>query len=486
MRLPGRCRVVRKTHSNTQLPGLGVGVGPWSRLGLEFGVGVRGTAVAAILLALVGCSEPYRGEPAYSPFAASRPRPPVPEGPLDLEACLAVARANRRSLRIADRRVLIAKDRVSEGWATVLPKLQWDGRASWRNNDPGGVFGGGAVVSGERDVRLSRLTLLVPIYDFGASPTRLGILHGEVEIAGLDADRARQDLELAVRAAYFRVLEARKIQEVVDESIAVVERQLQIAKEFLSQGIVSRSDVLTAEVQLAERRQERILAQGNADLAVATLNRAMGIDVTRPTEVRDVLETGPWTGSFEAALRAAIDARPDLRALAKQVENQQDDYRATEATLAPRFYGFGQYEVTSDRYQMNKDWWSGGIGVQWSIFDGGQTFAQLRRKKKEIAEAIDLHDERIDDVVLEVKEAHVSLVGAAERIPVAKKAVEQGEENLRVVNDQYKQGILSSADVLREEDRLSRAKSSCYRSLYDYQEALARLIHAIGGAPPVK
>jgi len=101
----------------------------------------------------------------------------------------------------------------------------------------------------------------------------------------------------------------------VADSIGLVERQLQIAQDFYDQGLVARSDVLTAEVQLADRRQQAIQAENNVQLARATLNRLMSLDVGEPTRIVDVLETEPWQGSFESALQVAVERRPDLEAL---------------------------------------------------------------------------------------------------------------------------------------------------------------------------
>ncbi len=86
--------------------------------------------------------------------------------------------------------------------------------------------------------------------------------------------------------------------------------------------------------------------------------------------------------------------------------------------------------------------------------------------------------------MLQVKQAFLGVREAAERIPVARKSIEEAEENLRMVRDQYAQGLRTSAEVLIEEDRLARARSSYYGSLYDYHDAFARLTNAIGGPPP--
>ena len=118
------------------------------------------------------------------------------------------------------------------------------------------------------------------------------------------------------------------------------------------------------------------------------------------------------------------------------------------------------------------------------LVDGFGTQFRLKRKKKEIAESIDFHDERLDDILLDVTQAFLLTRDSAERLPVARKSVDLAEENLRVTRDQYLAGLVSTADLLAEEDRLSQARSNHVRALYECHASAARLVHATGGPLP--
>jgi outer membrane protein TolC len=66
---------------------------------------------------------------------------------------------------------------------------------------------------------------------------------------------------------------------------------------------------------------------------------------------------------------------------------------------------------------------------------------------------------------------------------VARQAIGLAEENLRVARDQYGAGLVTTADLLVEEERLSSARPAYFRALYDYHDAVARLAHAVGADP---
>jgi outer membrane protein TolC len=458
----------------------------------------RSSFAAALLgAALTACATPRDGEAEYVPAPLDAPpgaaapvtsADPLEAGPrpaLDLDACLRLARENSRRLSVAARRVLIADDRVDETIAGILPRLSAEGRFSARNNDAGVQRPGAPGISfQEREVGTASLSAIVPIYSFGRSSNRYDAATLGVEVAELEQTQAHQDLELAVRDAYFRLLEAQKIALVVEASLEVIDRQLEVARDFLAQDLVARSDVLAVEVQRAERQQESILAANNIDLATAVLNRLLGLPGDQRTAVQDVLEVVPVRTDLRDVLRLAIERRPDLEVARRRISIAQSQWRATRADFFPIIYAFGSYNYTSDEFQLNQDWLSGGAAIEWPIFDGGVTYTRLRRQEREIDEAIDLRDERLDDAVLEVRQAWLEQHAAAERVPVARKAIELADENLRIVRDQYGQGLVTSTDVLLEEDRLSRARSSHFRALYSYHQAHARLTHAIGGSAP--
>jgi len=434
---------------------------------------------------------------------------------MTLEECIQLAVAHHGSLRIADRRILIAQDRVLEAWAVDLPKLTAQGRFDIREKETVASSAGstaaaaagtiqarsGSTVTGsnlsssstssssrrtsvDRDITSGSITAIVPIYNFGLGYHQRQAARYGVEVAEFTAARTEQDLILSVSQAYYRILEAQKIKWVVEESIKTVERQLAVARDFLSQGLVAKNDVLVVEVQLAQRHQELIQAENNIQLAIATLNRLMDQSVTRDTKVVDVLEVQPWKGSFDTVFRLAINNRPDLAALRRLVRIAEENYRTSRAGLAPQISIYGTWSFADVDKVKDKDSGVGGIIADWSVFDGGFTYAQMAERAKLINEAIDQQSEQEKDIILDVKRAYLNLNEAVEQIPVARKNVELAVENMRITRVQYDQGLMTSADVLLEEQRLSQARSSYYQALYKYHESYAVMVNAIGTSLP--
>lgn len=431
-----------------------------------------------ILLVLAGCATPHADDPPYRPPSlrtGAREETRDPAGPLTLEACLREALAQSRALRIADRRALIARDRADEAITALLPRVSAEGRFEARNNDPGAVFNGVGVIAGEKRFAAGALTVLVPVYDFGRSINAGEAARREGDRAEHDAAGARLRVETETTLAYFRVLEARGIVRVVEESLRAVERQAAAAREARAQGLAAANDVVAAEAQEAERRQQLLAARNNARIAEAVLNRFLGRDLSSPLEIEDPGDAAARAGTFEGDLTEALDRRPDLAALRSGVEAAQARWRGMRDGFLPRVWLYGSANATTDDFVLNKRWLSGGVGVEIPLFDGGATITGTRRAGHEVELAVDESAEAADDAALAVLKARLDAEEAEARVPVARKAVELATENLRVTRDMYAQGMATGTDVLLEEDRLARSLSAALRARYAVHEAHARL-----------
>ncbi len=429
--------------------------------------------------AIAGCATPHGDDPVYRPPSVARGERPAPPAEtaraLTLRAAIREALGSSRGLRSADRRILIARDRGDEMLAMLLPRVSAQGRFDARGSDPGAVFNGVAAITGEKRGVTGSLNVLVPIYDFGVSFNRLQAARLEEDRAGHEAADARLRLELDVALGFFRVLEARGILEVVEGSLESVTRQVGAAREARAQGLAAANDVIAAETQEAERRQQLLTARNNVRIAEAVLNRLLGRDLAAAVVLEDPGEPGPPSPPQGTELADALDRRPDLAALRTDIASSQARWRSTRDGLFPRIYAFGAWNLTTDDFVLHKSWISGGFGIEVPLFDGGATFAGIRRAGREIEQAVDRNAEGTDDAALSVMKAMLDVEESLARVPVAGKVVELAGENLRVTRDMYSQGLATGTDVLLEEDRLARARSGALQARYAVHAAQARL-----------
>jgi outer membrane protein TolC len=130
---------------------------------------------------------------------------------------------------------------------------------------------------------------------------------------------------------------------------------------------------------------------------------------------------------------------------------------------------------------LNRDeFWMVGVGVQWQLFDGGQA----RKKASALSfrsQAILLQRNDMTSMVeLQVRQAWLRRNETIERRQLTERAVEQAEENLRVVRDRYRNGEGTNTEVLDAEVLRSRSHSNYDNADFDAKLALYELARGVG------
>jgi outer membrane protein TolC len=82
--------------------------------------------------------------------------------------------------------------------------------------------------------------------------------------------------------------------------------------------------------------------------------------------------------------------------------------------------------------------------------------------------------------MLEVTQNYLNLLKTKERTMAASQSVHQAEENYRVTNETFKNGLSLNSDLLDAEFALMQAKTNYIQSLADYELAKAGLEKSIG------
>jgi len=140
----------------------------------------------------------------------------------------------------------------------------------------------------------------------------------------------------------------------------------------------------------------------------------------------------------------------------------------------------GGYNYLENQFLDDEEFLSAGIGVQWALFDGGQT-----RKR---AAALDrtgraTEDQRRDVeslIALQVRQAWLGVAESQERMKVSATAVEQAEENLRIAREQYGSGLGTQTQLLQAEALRVNALGNRDNATLDAGLARLTLARAVG------
>jgi outer membrane protein TolC len=121
-----------------------------------------------------------------------------------------------------------------------------------------------------------------------------------------------------------------------------------------------------------------------------------------------------------------------------------------------------------------------GLHVEVPLYAVGRHLGALRSADADIEAALADAPIILDAISLQVNLAYRGVVAARERIELARTAVVQAAENLRLVRVRYRNGNATPTDIVDSEAALTRSQQRFFSAAYTYLAALARLDYAIG------
>jgi len=404
-----------------------------------------------------------------------------------------------RKAAIADTRVTSAD--IREARSVLMPRLTFSETAT-RGNDPVYVFG--SELRQQRftnaDLALNRLNTPTPIGNFS---TRFGgtwnlfdsfaSWHGVNrakqmnDAAGHQLARTEQEIVFRVVDSYYAVLLATKQLEVAEQAMKTSQAIMDRSQARFDSGLVVESDLLTAKVRMAARKQELIRARNNLDLARAQLSTAMGAPVDsvfQPTEaLAEHMLPVPVLQEIE---KQALANRPDLKRIQSEEAAQQQSLAMAKSSFGPRVNAFAGWEMDNPAFVAGGGGnnWLGGVEVQFDIFQGGAKRAQLSRERALQERVTAMKQVAGDGVRLEVRRAYYDLDSARQEIEVARAAIAQAQDSLRINQNRYDGGLTTITDLLGAEEATRRSQTDYWEAVYRFHTSYANLELASGTLNP--
>ncbi len=446
---------------------------------------------SALLVALFALSFPRLlfGQQAQQPSLLS----------LQEAVNIALEKNPQRKAALADTEAASAD--VKEARSFLLPHATFSETAT-RSNDPVYVFGG--KLRQQRfttgDFSLNVLNTPVPfgnfttrfggtwnLFDSFASWRAVNRAERVKDAAGHQLDRTGQEIIFRVVDSYYAVLVAKKQLEVTEQAMKTAQAILDRSKDRFEAGVVVESDYLSAQVRLAARKQELIRAQNNLALARVQLSTAMGLSTQNVFDPADTLaERNLPATSLEEVEKHAVEMRPDLKRVRSEEAAQQQSVSIARSAFGPRVNAFAGWEADNATFVAGGGGnnWLAGIEVQFDIFQGGAKRAQLSRERAMQEKAAALKEMATDAVRLEVRRAYYDVDAARQQVEVARAAIAESQESLRINQNRYDSGLSTITDLLAAEEAARRSQTDYWEAVYRYHTGYANLELATGTLNP--
>lgn len=416
--------------------------------------------------------------------------------PLSLSQAVDLALKNNPTIKAVAAYAEAVQHGISEAKAGRYPRFDFS-EGFTRGNNPVYVFG--SLLTQEQftpnDFALNALntplplnnfltqfSAEMPVYDAGQSSRRIRDARLKAETAVQRKARTQQEVIFQVIDAYTRYLLAREGIRVAEASVAMTKSDLNRAQSRLQQGVAVSSDVLSAQAQLAQAQEDLLSAQNAKSLTQATLDVAMGLPEDAPTRIAGRLqETQFSAGRLQEREARAMSLRPDLNAVRFGRQRAKNATNMARAQFLPKVGIFSSWEEANQTFAARGgNNWVAGATLTFNIFDGGANAARLAEAHARELQANDEIYGMVSNVRLQVREAYLNLTTAHKRIAVARAAVSQSNESLRILQNRYGAGLITITDLLQAGTARTRAQENYLNAVFDYRLSYAALELATG------
>ena len=456
----------------------------------------------------------------------------TPTGPLDVEEAVRLALRQNYAFRRAEAGVGIAEGNRLDAMAGLLPSATGDysyatDKSTTTYNDLDlitqqiGSAGQTTVVRrGSLDTEATQSGSGFGLFlreDLTLSGWyRYRSAQADVSGARYNRDAAAQDLAFRVRQGFYLLLRAQELLKVQTEDLRLAQDQERRITSMFELGSVARVDVLKAKVRVSDAEVALIRQQNQVDIERARLATMLGLEAHTPLQLAGELQPGPAPLDSSQAV-AESDRRPDLQSAREQVRSAKNMHRAAVLSRVPGLFATFDYSKsggTTEAEQVSRqtvfdlntpspgdttftnvlytfpvesdldfDSWRFRVGASVTL-DAFLNTGQSKRTAaiKDQAE-YDLQGLELD-AKREIQEAILNVRASVKAIEAAQSGVASSEEDHRLSQERYQQGLGTVLELLEAQVNLTRARDTLVNALTVLRISEAGLDRARGASLP--
>lgn len=287
-----------------------------------------------------------------------------------------------------------------------------------------------------------------------------------------EIDAAKEDIKLNVKVAYLNYLKSKDTSKIEAEGVELLEKQLLDAKVKYEQGIIAKNELLEIRVQQNSAKQALLSAKSSEKIAFKTLQRQV-LTKIKESEVQSIDFSNAKTLDSALFEEKMFENRSEIKTLEKQRKSLLYTKKALmgadlpSVDLSATYYRAGDEAYPDGVNGGQEDEVRFGVSVAWNLYDGGSRESQ---EASYLAQMNGLNEDIKDlkeTLKLQLSTALENYDLAVNQKEVASLGVEQAQENYRIVNNQYKEGVSDTTTLLDARNALTRAKRDLNSARYD-------------------
>ncbi len=330
---------------------------------------------------------------------------------------------------------------------------------------------------------ITRLEVAVPLYTGGELGGRISQAELALEAASLSGRWTADQAALAAAEAYVMVDQAREYVALLERARETVHSHVNMAQAYVDQGMLVRSELLRAQVELARVDDLLEEARGRARVAAASLAFRVGAEQTATFDLQPLLPPAAVPDGLDGFI-ATADSRSDLGAARARLRAGELEEGVRKAAFLPKVGILARGDVVDDTiFGSHGRSTSVMARATLNLFAGGSDKAAVAAARWEAKAGQEDVARFADGIRLEVRQVFEEAVTARRRHATAAQALEAAREAERITSERFKTGVVRMLDLLDAATARREAETRELTARADAHAAALRLAVAAGRAP---
>ena len=398
--------------------------------------------------------------------------------PLTLEEAVRITLENHSSVKSAQFQIKAQDAVVHQQMSTYYPLINLN--SFYRTTNTSVSSSSGSVRGLDTLSHAANLSMI--LYNFGRREGLVQSARDTLDATKYAYNTTANNIVLAVKQAYYGVLQAEALLRVNEDTVKSREVTLRQAQGFYDVGTKPKSDLTQAQANLYLAQANLIVARNGVDVAWANLINAMGVDDYPRQPLAEDLSMGPFPMSLDEAKKTAFASRPELLQFDAQLKAQDQLIAVARRNHLPEFLfnsSFGGQTSDIGLLNLNTSW-QVQLSLNIPIFNGFQTTYQVQQALNNYYSTKEQERVERQQVALQVQQNYLNLAAAQEVVKANEAAVAAAKENLELHQGRYQVGYAPLVEVTDAQTTLTTAQTSYVNALVAYKVSLAQLLNAIG------
>ncbi len=415
---------------------------------------------------------------------------------LSLSEAVDLGLKNSKQLKLSQAKISEATASLREAREHMLPDVSISG-SYLRVNKPnidlklgGSGSSGGTDTSGSKgsstpDVSSAAYVLAnasLPL--FSGFKIQAGIQSAKylAKAAELDAASDRDEVIQNLIAAYGNLYKAQRAVDLVKENLRQSQQRVKDFSNLEQNGVMARNDLLKAELQQSNIELSLLDAENNAKISNINMNLMLGLpeqtvletDSASFAATSDTKTIGDWE-------TMALQGRNDAAALDYRAKAASAGIKAAKGDYYPSLAITGGYiaadipNVLTLTNAVNV-----GVGVKYSPSSLWKTGSKVAQAKARLAQVEASQSILTDNIRIQINQAYQNYLVSVKKIDVYAKAVEQANENYKIVKNKHENSLATTTDLLDADVAQLQAKLNYAFAKADAVVAYNKLLETAG------